>query len=64
MKLKDMGFINDEYVLRNGLKIVAEGHAYPEGIPRLCLYTEMEKEYRLTINNKFELEQLLKILGE
>ena len=64
MKLKDMGFINDEYVLRNGLKIVAEGHAYSEGIPRLCLYTEMEKEYRLTINNKFELEQLLKILGE
>ncbi len=67
--LKDMGFTMDdrkippsigEYGLRNGLEILVDDAENN----KFCLCAGLDGFYDLTINNKFELEQLLKILGE
>ena len=66
--LIDMGFAMDdrtkpsigEYGLRNGSKILVDDAENN----KFCLCTGLDEFYDLTINNKFELEQLLKILGE
>ena len=66
--LMNMGFTMDdrtkpsigEYNLRNGLEILVDDAENN----KFCLFTGLDEFYDLTINNKFELEQLLKILGE
>jgi len=59
-KLESMGFVDNEYVLRNGLKIIVDDMQ----CNKFCLCTGLDEFYDLTISNTFEMEQLLKILGE
>ena len=58
--LENMGFLDGEYTLKDGAVISANGII--NGI--FTLYTPSGDIYNLSIYNKFELEQFLKIMGE